>query len=117
MGRPFDFSWKVQQTARLRQEGICACCGDDLSDLVEHAHHVIPNQSGVSAKPEHLWLKSTDNCVVLCDQCHWRVHQDGRYQKGAVAPPAYFPHSHGENRAGHQGWAVQLRQLSRTIWD
>ncbi|MFO0848217.1 MAG: hypothetical protein U0871_06640 [Gemmataceae bacterium] len=116
MGRPFDFGSLAPTEARQRQNGVCACCGRKLDHVLEHAHHVVPNQSGQAGEPQHLWLKSTDNCVILCDQCHWRVHQDGHYRTGAVAPPTYFPHSHGTNSSAHWAWATRLAALAKQVW-
>jgi hypothetical protein len=116
MARPFEFSTATQQQARQRQNGVCACCGEKLDDVVEHAHHVVPNQSGSATDARHLWLKSAENCVVLCDTCHYRVHQDGRYRTGAVAPPGYYPHSHGKNQGSHQQWVARLTLLTKQVW-
>ena len=116
MARPFDFGPREKTTARLRQRGLCAHCGDSLGSVWEEAHHVVPNQSGQAGAPAHQWLKSADNCVILCDGCHERVHEDGKYQKGAVAPPDYYRHSHGGDIAGHRRWAETLERQSRSIW-
>lgn len=77
---------------------------------------MIPNQSGDPDNVQHAWLSSGENCVVLCALCHDRVHQDGRYRSGAVAPPEYLVHSHGANRAAHRTWAMQLQQRIGTLW-
>jgi hypothetical protein len=116
MARPFEFSPTTRFQARLRQKGMCACCGDELRDVLEHGHHVIPNQSGQPGNPKHAWLSSTENCVVLCAQCHERVHQDARYRAGGVAPPSYYPHSHGGNQAAHQAWSGGLEGRARLLW-
>ena len=116
MTRAFDFTDTIKQQARLRQHGLCACCGALLDDLVEHAHHVVPNQSGHPGNVDHLWLKSAENCVVLCDVCHLRVHENGRYRAGAVAPPDYFNHSHGHNTPAHRRWSEQLQTKLARIW-
>ncbi len=116
MTRPFHFRTPAQSQARVRQAGLCAGCGERLDDVEEHAHHVIPNQSGNPRDPTHAWLASAENCVVVCHTCHERVHQDGRYRAGAVAPPDYFRHSHGKNLAAHHAWVKQLAQRSKGIW-
>jgi hypothetical protein len=82
MSRPFDFGTLTRQRTRIRQFGMCAVCGDRLDDLVEHAHHVIPNQSGNPADADHQALRTVENCVVICDACHERVHENGRYRTG-----------------------------------
>lgn len=116
MSRPFDFSDPTWFEARLRQGGVCARCGEDLTDLAEYGHHVVPNQSGKAGDPNHFWLRSADNCVVVCNDCHYRVHQDGRYNTGAVAPPEYYPHSHGNDEVAHRRWVGKMTMLARQIW-
>jgi len=116
MARPLEFKTPAQSQARLRQTGLCAHCGDSLDDTEEHAHHVVPNQSGNPRDPNHAWLASSENCVVLCHMCHERVHQDGRYRTGAVAPPSYFMHSHGNNASAHQVWVTRLTQKAKIVW-
>ncbi len=116
MARPFDFNALTVQLARLRQDSLCACCGESLDDVVEHAHHVIPNQSGDPTDARHAWLRSEENCVLLCDICHERVHGNGNYRNGAVAPPSYYLNSHGVDRAAHTAWVLDLNQRAQTIW-
>jgi 5-methylcytosine-specific restriction endonuclease McrA len=116
MARPFEFPPATRSQARLRQNGVCACCGDSLDDVEEHGHHVIPNQSGNPRDPNHQWLSSAENCVVLCAQCHERVHEDARYRRGAVAPPSYYPHSHGLNQAAHHAWVTSLAHRAGSVW-
>jgi hypothetical protein len=116
MARPFDFKNPVQGQTRLRQQGLCACCGELLDDLVEHAHHVVPNQSGNPRNPNHGWLSSVQNCVVLCAECHGRVHDNGRYAKGAIAPPSYYSYSHGKNSAAHRAWVEEMKIREKSVW-
>ena len=116
MERPFDFSKEVKNKAFFRQWNFCAICGKNLINLVDHAHHVIPNQLGRKGHREDEWIKEVDNCVILCEQCHLRAHQDGKFRNGAVAPPDYFIYSHGKNsKAAHQAWVtrIRIRYLSR----
>jgi hypothetical protein len=116
MGRPFAFRSAAQSAARVRQLGRCARCGDSLDDVEEHAHHVIPNQSGNPGDPRHAWLRSADNCVVLCHTCHDVVHAGGRYRAGAVAPADYFTHSHGPDRAAHRNWVALVALKAHIFW-
>ena len=116
MARAFAFRSGAKEQARFRQFGMCAQCGEGLDDLDEHAHHVVPNQSGAPGDPRHAWLASADNCVVLCDVCHDVVHAGGSYRVGGVAPASYFPHSHGNSRADHRRWVRELTARTRTIW-
>lgn len=116
MARPFDFNATVRFQARFRQRGRCACCNEDLNDFIEHAHHVVPNQAGSAQDAQHAWLRTQANCVVLCEMCHARVHEDGRFRSGAVAPASYYPHSHGGNQPLHSGWAAELNARSRLLF-
>lgn len=116
MSRYFAFRTPAQRSARLRQSGLCAVCGASLDDVEEHAHHVVPNQAGVRGNAEHLWLASSDNCVVLCFVCHEAVHAGGRYRHGAVAPPDYFPHSHGLDRIAHGRWVAEILARGKAVW-
>jgi hypothetical protein len=120
MARPFEFRRDVVFSARVRQRGRCAVLGCDLNQTVEHGHHVVPNQSGDPGNVADSWIASVDNCVVLCSTCHNRVHQDGHYRSGAVAPASYFAFSHGpgaEARMQHQSWAWALEVRAQSVWD
>lgn len=113
MDRPYDFDQDTRQQAFHRQGGRCACCSGNLKrdylarEKEVHAHHVTPNQAGRPGNPRDQWLRERDNCVMVCDDCHKRVHENGRYRDGAMAPASYFPHSHGQDRAAHAAWAKQ----------
>ena len=113
--RPFDFSEAVRDEARLRQFGLCAHCGMSLNDEWEEAHHAIPNQSGDPQNQEHAWLRSVENCVVLCDMCHHMAHGENT-RSGAVAPPDYYPFSHGRNPVLHAAWARSLNLRAALLW-
>lgn len=115
MSRPFEFTQSVKDRARLRQNGLCAKCGELMDDLEENAHHVIPNQSGDPKKSQHIWLKGEENCVVLCRTCHNAVHAHGRFRSGATAPPDYFENSHGGDRDAHVRWVNTLKARARTL--
>jgi 5-methylcytosine-specific restriction endonuclease McrA len=118
MARPFDFTnHRIKQEARFRQANLCGCCGESLSDFAEEfAHHVVANQSGDPKNPDHQWIRELTNCVMLCRDCHTRVHQDGRTRYGAMAPPDYFRFSHGRNRVAHLKWVRELVAKQKTIW-
>jgi len=121
MKRLFNFNKNVKRQARLRQcvngQARCAACSDNLDDIYEHAHHVIPNQSGNALFKSHYWLKMPENCVILCEICHDRVHENGKYRNGAVAPPNYFESSHGNNIAAHRQWVKELNSKAEKIWE
>lgn len=109
MARPFDFSDNTRQKAFFRQWNQCAHCGRSLIDTYDHAHHVVPNQLGRPGNPDDSWMRGDDNCVLLCDTCHNRIHENGRFRSGAVASPDDFPYSHGRQKAEHQIWASRMR--------
>src|SRR5262245_37936725 len=95
MARPFDFSDDVRNQAFFRQFNCSAHYGETLLYLSDHAHHVVPNQLGQAGDTTHHWIREIDNCVILCEPCHERVHENGKYRFGAVASPDDFPYSHG----------------------
>jgi 5-methylcytosine-specific restriction endonuclease McrA len=113
--RFFDFPDTVKDEARLRQFGLCAHCGCSLNDVWEEAHHAIPNQSGDPTNPEHAWLRTAENCVVLCDACHPKVHADNT-ASGPVAPPEYYEHSHGLDSVRHADWVRHLNLKAALLW-
>jgi hypothetical protein len=116
MRRPFAFSAAVKNAAYLRQLGHCAVCNEDLADVIDHAHHVIPNQSGTPGAAVHAFLATAENCVIICDMCHGRVHQNENFRSGAVAPPDYFSYSHAHDVPAHRAWVRRLSTAARTVW-
>jgi len=116
-GRSFEFAASTVTAARTRQGGLCAQCGHPLADVLEEAHHAVPNQTGDPSNPQHNVLRSEDNCVVLCDICHYAVHDSGRFRQGAVPPPDYYRHSHGRSpNALHDSWVARVREIWRLIF-
>ena len=81
------FTEATKREARWRQHGRCGVCGINLDWEMEYAHHVLPD---VFDGPNH-----PDNCAILCEACHERVHYDGRFGSGFVAPREYFLHWEG----------------------
>jgi 5-methylcytosine-specific restriction endonuclease McrA len=86
--------------ALARQKFRCASCGTTITSLGEpgraghkfgeivHAHHMKPVKGG--------GLATLDNCVILCQACHYSAHEGGNYRFGAVvATKADFPHFKG----------------------
>jgi DNA-directed RNA polymerase subunit RPC12/RpoP len=116
MARPFDFSDKVKWEAMLRQKYRCGHCGGDLRKILDNAHHVVPNQAGGASNPAHQWLKSTINCIYLCDDCHVEVHEDGKFRTGAVWAADHYRYSHGGDHGAHRKWVKELDKLARTVW-
>ena len=109
MARLFDFSKTVLDAALFRQKFHCAWCGEDLQELIFHGHHVVPNQAATTHSPANAWLRTEENCVMLCDNCH-RVfgHEDGRYRTGAVPFARNYRFSHAGDHQAHLQWASQV---------
>ena len=84
---------------------------EDEEDVV--GHHVIPDQCG-KYRPRYAgFLRTDDNCVLICRECHDNAHEYGKFEHGIVANPSYFPFSHGANVAAHKAWC----QTINTQWD
>jgi 5-methylcytosine-specific restriction endonuclease McrA len=95
-----EFTPKTKELALARQKFRCASCGERITKLGEagrshhtfgeigHAHHVDHAKSGGA--------NSLDNCVVLCQSCHYSAHEGGRYRHGTViGRRSDFPHFDG----------------------
>lgn len=98
--RPNEFSRATQQRALERQRSRCASCGETISALgaagrAAHrfgegaqAHHVV--------HVKHGGTNATENCVILCDSCHYSVHEGGNYRFGTVDGTSEdYPHYNG----------------------
>ncbi len=108
MPHTYNFSRITKNQAFFRQWNNCAHCGGSLLNVMDHAHHVFSKQLGKSTVADSEWIKSVDNCVILCENCHWRVHENGHYLRGAVAAPEFYPFSHGKDSMFHKAWAQKL---------
>ncbi len=87
-GRTYKFDRATQLAALVRQEFICASCGEPIRLLGElgreahpfgeiaHAHHRRPISKG--------GRNNRENCVIICESCHYSAHEGGRYRKGTV---------------------------------
>jgi 5-methylcytosine-specific restriction endonuclease McrA len=95
-----EFPAPTQQLALVRQRFHCASCGSRITRLGEagrsqhafgeigHAHHVRHAKFGGP--------NSLDNCVILCQACHYSAHEGGNYRHGAVVGRREdFPHFNG----------------------
>jgi 5-methylcytosine-specific restriction endonuclease McrA len=122
-GRSYDFPPDVRLRVYDRQDGVCAACDKGLVAITlasgwtafvneDHervvGHHVIPDQSGKS-RPQHAaFLRTDENCVLICQECHDNAHEYGEFQHGIVANPSYFPFSHGADTAAHSAWCKTI---------
>lgn len=92
MSRDNNFLRSTQVEALSRQGNRCALCGESIFALGDEsrashahgesaqAHHMIPVKCGGSA--------DVTNCVVLCQSCHYTVHEGGNYRFGEVTSRA-----------------------------
>ncbi len=120
MAREVEFTAEVLERVVQRQQCQCGRCGDQLTSDFS-GDSVIPAESFAAQSDGQTFLKSEDNCVAVCQECHSFI--DGAStQLGKVAPPEFYPHSHGTDSSAHKEWArhiyVQwyenrIRQLSR----
>jgi 5-methylcytosine-specific restriction endonuclease McrA len=88
MARTNEFSETTQQLALSRQRFRCASCGADIAEIGNggrsshrfgegaHGHHVTHVKLGGSS--------AVENCVVLCQSCHYNAHEGGNYRWGTV---------------------------------
>ena len=124
-GRSFDFTDSVKKKVAIRQNGVCAICGQDLAKTMKqqldycNCHHVIPDQAGSPGNTDHQFLKTDVNGVYLCHECHVEYgHAGGKYKNGAVSHFGTYKYSHG-NPPGSQAqaqWMAQLRDLAPKVW-
>ena len=97
MNRAGDFSLGTQRMALFRQKFKCALCGTPIFELGNagradheygegaHAHHVRHLKAGG-------W-NNVANCVIICQSCHYSVHEGGNYRFGTVnGTPADYPY-------------------------
>ena len=84
----------TKRNARTRQHARCALCGESVVWQEEFAHHLHPHALKTERQPQG-GPDHVDNCVILCRPCHERVHYDGRFRSGIVAPKSYFRYMSG----------------------
>jgi 5-methylcytosine-specific restriction endonuclease McrA len=98
--RASEFSETTKREALGRQRFRCGSCGLDISEPGNagrsshafgegaQAHHVRHVKLGGPA--------SVENCVVLCQACHYTAHEGGNYRSGTVeGSAAEFPYFRG----------------------
>ena len=100
MPRPNEFSGSTRQLALARQRFRCASCGTHIFRLGDggRAEH----KYGEGAQAHHLrhikllGSDSVDNCVILCQSCHYSAHEGGNYRFGTVVGhESDYPHFRG----------------------
>lgn len=103
-----EFSAITKYQAFYRQWNRCACCGESLSFQNGQAHHVIPAQSTNGRVSDNAFLRSVDNCVILCKHCYTDEMNTSNPGKGTISSPRVYNYSHGLERLSHQRWAKNL---------
>jgi 5-methylcytosine-specific restriction endonuclease McrA len=83
-----EFTTQIKMQALERQDFLCGSCGllivpfggSKMTSVAwgesAHAHHRKPVRMGGGGNIE--------NCVILCESCHYNAHEGGRYVKGTA---------------------------------
>ena len=100
MRREQNFSRVTKREALERQKHRCASCGETIHELessgreshkygeAARAHHLIHVQQGGT--------NEIFNCVILCESCHYSIHEGGNYRsKDVRADKSDYPHYDG----------------------
>ena len=103
-----EFSAVTKFQALHRQWNRCANCGTYLSFKVGRAHHVIPAQTSSMDKPADTFLRSVDNCVILCNPCYDEVNHSGNHGDNAITSLSVYRYSHGLEKTAHRQWGDKL---------
>jgi 5-methylcytosine-specific restriction endonuclease McrA len=95
--RPQEFTRRTQELALLRQGNLCASCGTLIAQIGKGGRSQHTFGEGAQAHHvKHVKFAGTnhvDNCVVICDSCHYSVHEGGNYRFGTVmGTPNDFPY-------------------------
>jgi 5-methylcytosine-specific restriction endonuclease McrA len=100
MNRLGEFSLGTQQQALLRQKNRCASCGTSIFGLGNSGQG--RHKFGEGAQAHHVrhikfaGTADVDNCVILCQSCHYSAHEGGNYRFGSVVGSrSDFPHFDG----------------------
>lgn len=86
--RPGEFSHTTQQQALTRQKNRCGSCGTPIAFLGQAGKSTHKFGEGAQAHHiRHIKLGGTealDNCVILCQSCHYSAHEGGNYRLGMI---------------------------------
>jgi 5-methylcytosine-specific restriction endonuclease McrA len=100
MARPYEFSSNTASQALARQQNRCASCGTTITRVGNAGRG--EHRYGEGAQAHHMihvkWggRNNVENCVILCQSCHYSVHEGGNYRYGrGVGDEADFPHFRG----------------------
>lgn len=113
MGQRNKFSEGIKAKASKRQHDMCAACGGKLDGFTDEGFQVVPRKSvDDSDSNAHVWIRSADNCVIVCEPCNSKY---GRRWMRKLRPND-FKFSHGKNRSAHQNWVGQMNVLGLHAW-
>jgi 5-methylcytosine-specific restriction endonuclease McrA len=82
-----EFPESVKQNALTRQNNKCGSCGEDIESLRQIGQ--ISHKYGEGARAHHMrhcqmgGTNEESNCVILCEACHYSVHNGGDYRNKA----------------------------------
>ena len=100
MIRPNEFLPSTQQLALGRQKNKCASCGTRITALGNAGH--TGHKFGEGAQAHHIrhvkhgGLGTVENCVILCQSCHYSAHEGGNFRFGQVVGQAKdYPYFQG----------------------
>lgn len=82
------FSIQTKKNALLRQMNLCGSCGTNIHALGVQGK--LKHEFGESAHAHHIrhvkfvGTNTVGNCIILCEACHYIVHEGGNYRHGTV---------------------------------
>jgi 5-methylcytosine-specific restriction endonuclease McrA len=88
MERINEFSTTTKEQAFARQKNRCGSCGASINKLGFDS--ILRNKYGERAEAHHIehikygGLSSVENCVIICQSCHYSLHEGGNYRYGTV---------------------------------
>lgn len=93
-----SFSISIQQAALRRQRHRCGSSGTRISQLGNAGRS--DQEYGEGARAHHIvhakfvGPNTLNNCVILCESCHYSAHEGGNYRYGRVCgAPCGFSHT------------------------
>ena len=99
-GTSEEFTQATKQVALTRQKNRCASCGETIISLGQSGQK--SHKYGEGAHAHHLrhiqqdGTKTSSNCVILCESCHYYVHKGGNYRsKAVIASVSDYPFYNG----------------------
>jgi 4-hydroxyphenylpyruvate dioxygenase-like putative hemolysin len=78
-----------------------------LQTRLFHGHHVISDRLGKHITISTDFIRSEDNCIMLCDECHLQEAHSGNFAHGPVLDAVAFKYSHDNNKIAHNLWVLK----------